>query len=182
MMEGEGSGMEIKQLVANERSEKRERVRKETDGGHIMFYLACIFNIFVASLLYGFETDGSKQDLNVYWYLVIGTVICYIGFNKFLFLVKENGKICNIFEKYRYVPVDVRKLYLAKAIVAGRNILGQAFLCQLASLFIVVVNPGNEGGSITDFHVWIPSVIGIIALMILLLQMFLALNNVKRNK
>lgn len=181
MMEGEGSGMELKQLVANERSEKRERVRKETDGAHILFYLAFIFNVGV-SLLYGFETGNSTQDYKVYWYLVIGTVICYIGFNKYLFLVKENGKICNIFEKYQYVPVDVRKLYLAKAIVAGRNIMGQTFLCQLASLFIVIVNPGNEGGSITDFHVWIPSVIGIIALMIFLLVMFLALNNVKRNK
>lgn len=174
--------MKLKQLVENERSEKRERVRKETDGVHILFYLACIFNIFCASLLYGFETGSSTQDYKVYWYLVIGTVICYISFNKYLFLVKENGKIYNIFEKYRYVPVDVRELYLAKAIVAGRNIMGQAFLCQLASLFIVVVNPGNEGGSITDFHVWIPSVIGSIALMILLLQMLLALNNVKRNK
>ena len=145
-------------------------MKSETVGVHIIFYLAAIFHVFV-STLYGYQTDGSAAQNSVFWYLVLGTVICYIAFNQYLYRVRENGHYKNIFRKYRYIPIDLKKLFFAKAVIAGRNMLGLSLLGQSASLLIVIANPGNEGASLSQFHVWLPCLTGIIAFMWFLLLM-----------
>lgn len=161
--------MDFKQLVAKERSEKAERVKKEMEGGHIIYYLGAGFSLFIF-MIFGFDMDMS--DIKAFMLTIWGIVICYISFNKYLYYSKENGILNNnIFAKYHYIPVDIRKLFWAKAAIAGRNIMGFALSGQMLSLFIVAVNPGNEGAAITDLHVWIPLMTGVIALLLFLLNM-----------
>ena len=162
--------MEFKQLVKKERAEKKMRLMKETDGAYILYYLAAVFHFFV-SMLYGFETDNSVQAVRMYWFLNVGTVCLHISFNRYIYLVKEKGMRRNIFEKYNYIPIDFKKLYLAKAVTICRSIMCQAVLGQLAALFIVAADPGQEGAAVTDFHVWFPILSGVIALFTLLLTM-----------
>ena len=171
--------MDFKQLVAKERSEKAERMKKETVGCYILYYLAAGFGLFVF-MSFGFDMDMS--DVKSFVLVVWGIVICFISFNKYLYYSKENGKLNNnIFAKYDYIPVDIRKLFWAKAVIAGRNILGLALSGQMLSLFIVVVNPGNEGAVITDLHVWIPLMTGIIALLLFLLNMTAVYRKARRH-
>ena len=162
--------MKWEELVKKERLEKRERMKSETVGVHIIYYLAAIFHVFV-STLYGYQTDDSAAQTSVFWYLVLGTVICYIAFNLYLYRVRENGHYYNIFRKYQYIPIDLKKLFLAKTVIAGRNMLGLSLLGQSASLLIVIANPGNEGASLSQFHVWLPSLSGFIAFVWFLLLM-----------
>ena len=70
-----------------------------------------------------------------------------------------------------YIPINLKKLFLAKAVIAGRNMLGLSLLGQSASLLIVIANPGNEGTVISQFHVWLPCLTGIIAFVWFLLLM-----------
>ena len=162
--------MKWEELIKKERLEKRERMKSETVGVYIIFYLGAIFHVFV-STLYGYQTDDSAAQTSVYWYLVMGTVICYIAFNQYLYWVRENGHYKNIFRKYMYIPINLKKLFLAKAVIAGRNMLGLSLLGQSASLLIVIANPGNEGAVISQFHVWLPCLTGIIAFVWFLLLM-----------
>lgn len=162
--------MKWEELIKKERLEKKERMKSETVGVHIIFYLAAIFHVFV-STLYGYQTDDSAAQTSVFWYLVLGTVICYIAFNLYLYRVRENGHYYNIFRKYRYIPIDLKRLFLAKAVIAGRNMLGLSLLGQSASLLIVIANPGNEGASLSQFHVWLPCLAGGIAFVYFLLLM-----------
>lgn len=170
--------MDFKQLMAKERSEKAERIKKETDGGHILYYLGAGFSLFIF-MLFGFDMDMS--DVQSFIMIIWGIAVCYISFNKYLYYSKENGKLNNnIFAKYRYIPVDIRKLFWAKAVIAGRNILGLTLSGQMLALFIIAVNPGNEGAAITDLHVWIPLMTGVIALMLFLLNMAAVCRKAKR--
>ena len=162
--------MKWEELIKKERVEKRERMKSETVGVHIIYYLGAIFHVFV-STLYGYQTDDSAAQNSVFWYLVIGTVICYIAFNQYLYRVRENGHYKNLFRKYRYIPIDLKKLFLAKAVIAGRNMLGLSLLGQSASLLIVIANPGNEGASLSQFHVWLPCLSGIVSFAWFLLLM-----------
>ena len=171
--------MDFKQLVAKERSEKAERIEKEMIGCQIIYYLGAGFSLFIF-MIFGLDMDMS--DVKSFMMIIWGIVICYISFNKYLYYSKENGKFNNnIFAKYRYIPVDTRKLFLAKAVIAGRNILGLSLLGQMLSLFIVAVDPGNEGAAITDLHVCIPLMSGVIALMLFLLNMAAVCRKAKRH-
>lgn len=170
--------MDFKQLVAKERSEKTERVKKEMEGCQIIYYLGAGFSLFIF-MSFGFEMDMS--DVKSFMMIIWGIAICYFSFNRYLYYNKENGKPNNnIFAKYRYIPVDIKKLFWAKAVIAGRNILGLTMSGQMLSLFIVAVNPGDEGAAITDLHVWIPLMTGVIALILLLLNMAFVYIKAKR--
>ena len=169
--------MNLKQLVEKEHTEKTERMKKETVGGYILFYLAAGFNIF-ASMLYGFHMDSTMGI--VVLECSFGAICIYMSFNKYLYSIKENGKINNIFLNYKNTPVDFKTLYLAKAIVAGKSILGQALLAQLAALLIRAADPDHDGGSVTDFTVWIPLITGIGALLLFLLLMGLKCKKAKQ--
>ena len=160
--------MDLKQLIEKERIEKRERMQKEMQGGHILLYLMEGF-IILSSMLFGFYSDGDMR--RVYPLLIVGISCVWISANKYYYLVRENGTINNIFYKYRNIPVDLKKLYLAKAAAAGRNILGQALLAQFTALFIRIVDPDHDGGSVTNVTVWIPLMTGVGVLLLFLLLM-----------
>ncbi|MCM1037933.1 MAG: hypothetical protein NC314_06825 [Roseburia sp.] len=164
-----GTEMDFKQLVAKERSEKAERIKKETSGCQIIYSWGAGFSLFIF-MLFGLDMDMS--DVKSFIMIILGIAVCYISFNKYLYYCKENGKFNNnIFAKYQYIPVDIRKIFWAKAVIAGQNILGFTLSGQILSLFVVAINPGNEGAAITDLHVWIPLMTGVITLILLLLNM-----------
>ena len=53
-----GARMDFKQLVAKERSEKAERVKKEMEGCQIIYYLGAGFSLFIF-MIFGFDMDMS---------------------------------------------------------------------------------------------------------------------------
>lgn len=147
---------EFQQLVEKECLERKERMKKETSGIYVSFYFMVGLYVLISSM-WGFRWESFKDG--PYQFLWIGlwaAVVC----NRNSYWVKENGKYANIFKKYIYIPVDLRKLFLVKLLVVSKNIALQTVFAQLAALIVLVVNPEHEGGKLSDLTVWMPVISG----------------------
>lgn len=149
---------ELKQMVEKESLERRERMKKETSGTYMLIYFMVGFYV-LASSMWGFQWDSFKDG--PYQFLWIGLGVAFVC-NVFSYRVKENGKYTNIFKKYIYIPVDLRKLFLAKLVVVSKNIALQTVFAQIAALIVLAVNPDHEGGKLSDLTVWIPAMSGVV--------------------
>ena len=100
---------DIRMLVKAERVNWKKRMVKETKGTYIAIYLGLIFSVFM-SAMFGFKYDYSSDDKRVIISLTVFIFVVYQGVTAYVSYVRENGRSVNIFEKYRYIPVDVSVL------------------------------------------------------------------------
>lgn len=155
--------MSLKVLVKHEYDDWKARMQKETCGTYIGIYLGFIFSVFI-SLIYGFHYEKDAFIMIVTLTFFIG-MIYQVG-TSYLSYVRENGKRVNVFEKYVYTPVDFNLLRKAKLIVVGRIIGLPVIFGQLASVFICIIDPDQEGGSLSDLNVWMPFITGAVFVII----------------
>ena len=146
---------DIRMLLKAERENWKKRMVKETKGAYIVIYLGFIFSVFI-STMYGFKYDYSSDDKKVMIMLTIFIFVVYHGATAYVSYVRENGRSVNIFEKYRYIPVDISVLRRVKLILTARIVAPFVITGQMAAIFIRVIDPDNQGGSLIDISVFMP--------------------------
>lgn len=149
----------IKMLLKAERENWKKRMVKETKGTYIAIYLGLIFSVFM-SAMFGFKYDYSSDDKRVIISLIVFIFVVYQGVTSYVSYVKENGKNVNIFEKYRYIPVDISVLRRVKLILTARIVAPFVITGQMAAIFVRVIDPDNQGGGFLDISVCMPLIIG----------------------
>lgn len=150
---------DIKKLLKTEHKNWKQRIVKETKGAYIAIYLGLIFSVFM-SLMYGFKYDYSSDDKRIMITLTVFIFGVYQGVTTYVSYVRENGKSVNIFEKYKYIPVDVSVLRRVKLILTVRIIAPFVITGQMAAIFVRVIDPDNQGGGFLDISVCMPLIIG----------------------
>lgn len=150
---------DIKKLLKTEHKNWKQRMVKETKGAYIAIYLGLIFSVFM-SLMYGFKYDYSSDDKRIMITLTVFIFGVYQGVTTYVSYVRENGKSVNIFEKYKYIPVDVSVLRRVKLILTVRIIAPFVITGQMAAIFLRVIDPDNQGGGFLDISVCMPLIIG----------------------
>ena len=149
--------MEFKELMEKERLESKERMKKESSGTYVLLYFMLGLYVFMSSL-WGFKYESYKDMPNLFFFAV-GYFFC-LFFNRYLYSVREYGKDVNIFQKYRYIPVNLKKLFLAKLVLISKNICIVTVLAQAAALLIRILDLDKDGGRISDVTVWMPVIFG----------------------
>lgn len=149
----------IKMLLKAERENWKKRMVKETEGTYIAIYLILIFSVFM-SAMFGFKYDYSSDDKRVIISLTVFIFVVYQCVTAYVSYVRENGRSVNIFEKYRYIPVDVSVLRRVKLILTVRIIAPFVITGQMAAIFIRVIDPDNQGGSLIDISAFMPLITG----------------------
>jgi len=147
----------IKMLLKAERENWKKRMVKETKGTYIAIYLILIFSVFM-SAMFGFKYDYSSDDKRVIISLTVFIFVLYQGVTAYVSYVRENGRSVNIFEKY--IPVDISVLRRVKLILTARIVAPFVITGQMAAIFIRVIDPDNQGGSLIDISVFMPLIIG----------------------
>ena len=150
---------DIKKLLKTEHKNWKQRMVKETKGAYIAIYLGLIFSVFM-SLMYGFKYDYSSDDKRIMITLTVFIFGVYQGVTTYVSYVRENGKSVNIFEKYKYIPVDVSVLRRVKLILTVRIIAPFVITGQMAAIFVRVIDPDNQGGGFLDISVCMPLILG----------------------
>lgn len=150
---------DIKKLLKTEHKNWKQRMVKETKAAYIAIYLGLIFSVFM-SLMYGFKYDYSSDDKRIMITLTVFIFGVYQGVTTYVSYVRENGKSVNIFEKYKYIPVDVSVLRRVKLILTVRIIAPFVITGQMAAIFVRVIDPDNQGGGFLDISVCMPLIIG----------------------
>lgn len=154
--------MELRQLINKEHIEWKERMVKESNGTYVLYYIAIGFFSF-ANMMDGFKIG--KNDVS---YILMLSLLQFIALTlpaNHLAYVMENGTKTNIFKKFKNIPIDMNMLIRAKILLFCRCIAIPVFIGQVLSIIICLLNPDNEGGRLTDVSVWLPIIIGILALM-----------------
>ena len=149
----------IKMLLKAERENWKKRMVKETKGTYIAIYLVLIFSVFM-SAMFGFKYDYSSDDKRVFISLTVFIFVVYQCVTAYVSYVRENGRSVNIFEKYRYIPVDISVLRRVKLILTARIVAPFVITGQMAAIFVRVIDTDNQGGSFLDISVCIPLIIG----------------------
>lgn len=151
--------MEIgfRELVLKEQLESKERMKKESSGAYVILYFLLGLYVFM-SALWGFHYESFK-DAPYLMFCVFGFISCQF-FNRYLYRVRENGKDINIFQKYKYIPVNPKKLFLAKLFLISKNICISTVLGQTVALFFRILDLDKDGGRISDITVWMPVISG----------------------
>lgn len=150
---------DIRMLLKAERENWKKRMVKETKGTYIAIYLGLIFSVFM-SAMFGFKYDYSSDDKRVIISLTVFIFVVYQGVTAYVSYVRENGRSVNIFEKYRYIPVDVSVLRCVKLILTARIVAPFVITGQMAAIFVRVIDPDNQGGGFLDISVCMHLIIG----------------------
>ena len=149
--------IEFRELVEKEHLESKERMKKESSGTYVIFYFLLGLYVLI-SAMWGFHYDSYKDAPYVIC-LVFGFISCQF-FNRYLYSVRENGKDINIFQKYRYIPVNPKTLFWVKLILISKNICILTVLGQAVALLFRILDLDKDGGRISDITVWMPVIFG----------------------
>ena len=90
-----------------------------------------------------------------------GLFISFAGYSNDAVETLCNGRKVNIFEKYIYLPVDLKKLRKAKLIVVGKNIMIPVILGQLSAILMRGAYYGWHVKSWLDLGLYTPVMVGI---------------------
>lgn len=161
----------LKELIYKEDKEMKERRKSETMECHYVFYLLTIPYIIISLTLSipGYEaldTYTIYSDLFVFFTLIS---LLY----RYLYKVKENGKFNNIFIKYKFIPVDINQLLLAKSILLSKYIIKQVLPVQIMSFIARIVYIYISGGRFFDLPLFIPLITGILTWIIIFTTMYI---------
>ena len=111
--------MNMSTLIKTEHDNWKKRMIVETCGTYVV----------IAGAFCG--VMNTEFDLYYYNMVVFFTFGLYYAQSRYITYIWENGRKVNIFEKYIYSPVDLKKLRKAKLIVVGKNIMIPVILGQL---------------------------------------------------
>lgn len=161
--------LEFRELIEKERLESKERMKKESSGTYVILYFLLGLYVFM-SAMWGFHYESYKDT--PIWMWVFGFISCQF-FNRYLYSVRENGKDINIFQKYQYIPVNLKKLFLAKLILISKNICILTVLGQAAALLLRILDLDKDGGRISDITVWMPVIFGGIIWIMIVCRLFI---------
>lgn len=159
--------MDFKTLVKKETREYKERMKKESQGLYMLMYIGLGFSVLF-SAMFGFRYE--YDDYIVLFTLCIMNGVLYECITMYIFSVREKGVRHSIFSKYSFVPVEPKKLILAKTIVTVRALCIPVMLSQLVAIMVRIINPDNDGGSIKDITVWFPIILGLLFIGIDVIQ------------
>ncbi len=89
----------LKQIVYKEISEMKERRKKETFGTYYIFYVLAIICTIITFIL---SIPGDEPFDIIYFYIALWSGYISLSFlYQYLYRIKENGTINNIFLKYK---------------------------------------------------------------------------------
>ncbi|MFG6395556.1 MAG: hypothetical protein K1W24_15480 [Lachnospiraceae bacterium] len=162
----------LKQLIIKENAEMKERRKKESIGCYYIFYLFTIFYTFTL-LIISLPEDGSLDKFFIYHVLWTGYFSISFLYG-YLYKVKENGKFQNIFIKYKFIPVDINKLFLAKFIILSRHIILQALPAQILAVIFKLIYICTDGGKFLDIFLFIPVISSFLFCLIFFIIMYQA--------
>ncbi len=154
----------LKQLVYKEISEMKERRKKESFGTYYVFYVLAI--IFTITTLILSIPDNEPFD-TFYLYTTLWSGYVSLSFlYQYLYRIKENGTINNIFLKYKFIPVDMGTLFLAKIIVLARFITIHILPAQILAFICRVYYVYKYRCNFFDLMLFFPAITGIIYFMV----------------
>lgn len=154
----------LKQLVYKEISEMKERRKKESFGTYYVFYVLAIICTIITFM---FSIPGDEPFDTVYFYITLWSGYVSLSFlYQYLYRIKENGTINNIFLKYKFIPVDMDTLFLAKIIVLARFITIHILPAQILALICRVYCVYKYRCNFFDLMLFFPAITGIIYFII----------------
>ncbi len=154
----------LKQLVYKEISEMKERRKKESFGTYYVFYVLAIVCTIITFML---SIPGDEPFGTVYFYITLWSGYVSLSFlYQYLYMVKENGTVNNIFLKYKFIPVDMGTLFLAKIIVLARFITIHILPAQILAFICRVYYVYKYRCNFFDLMLFFPAITGIIYFMI----------------
>lgn len=154
----------LKQLVYKEISEMKERRKKETFGTYYIFYVLAIICTITTFML---SVSGNESFDKVYFYITLWSGYISLSFlYQYLYNVKENGTVNNIFLKYKFIPVDMDMLFLAKIIVLARFITIHILPAQILAFIYRIYCIYKYKCNLFDLLLFIPAITGIIYFII----------------
>ncbi len=154
----------LKQIVYKEISEMKERRKKETFGTYYIFYVLAIICTIITFM---FSIPGDEPFDTVYFYITLWSGYVSLSFlYQYLYRIKENGTINNIFLKYKFIPVDMDTLFLAKIIVLARFITIHILPAQILALICRVYCVYKYRCNFFDLMLFFPAITGIIYFII----------------
>ncbi|MCI9079940.1 MAG: hypothetical protein HFH68_13660 [Lachnospiraceae bacterium] len=154
----------LKQLVYKEICEMKERRKKETFGTYYIFYILTIIYTIMTPVV--IPVNGTFDMLCIYIFLWIGYTSIWFLY-QYLYIVKENGTIQNIFLKYQFIPVDMDTLFLAKIIALARFIIIHILPAQVLAFIYKAYCTYKYGCKFFDIPLFLPAISGIIYFLIL---------------
>lgn len=161
-MEGGILMLTLKQLVDKENAEMKERRKTESLGCYFIFYIlvaACIFS----SAFSAFLDNNDLYFIYTVAFMEFTSVYLLYGY---IYRVKENGKFNNIFLKYKYIPVDINQLFLAKIILLGKKLILIILPAQIVAFITRIIYIFTDGGKFFNIFMFTPSISGIIIFLI----------------
>ncbi len=154
----------LKQIVYKEISEMKERRKKETFGTYYIFYVLAIICTIITFIL---SIPGDEPFDIIYFYIALWSGYISLSFlYQYLYRIKENGTINNIFLKYKFIPLDMDTLFLAKIIVLARFITIHILPAQILAFIYRVYCVYKYRCNFFDPLLFIPAITGIIYFII----------------
>lgn len=154
----------LKQLVYKELSEMKERRKKETFGTYYIFYIPAIIYTIIALV---FAIPDDEPFKIIYFYIILFTGYIYLSLlYQYLYTVKENGTLNNIFLKYKFIPIDMGTLFLAKIIILARFIIIHILPAQILAFILRAYYVYKYGGNFFSLRLFLPAITGIIYFII----------------
>lgn len=153
----------LKHLVNKEIFEMKERRKNETSGTYYIFYIFTILYTITTPI---YTTPGDTPFDIFYLYFTLMEYVFLSLLYKYLYEVKENGTVQNIFLKYKFIPVDMDTLFLAKIIVLSRFIIINIFPAQILAFICRAYYTYKYGYKFFDLLLFLPVISGTIYLII----------------
>ncbi len=125
--------MNMSTLIKTEHDNWKKRMMVETCGTYVLMNMGMGF-VVIAGAFCG--VMNTEFDLYYYNMVAFFTFGLYYAQSRYITYIWENGRKVNIFEKYIYLPVDLKKLRKAKLIVVGKNIMIPVILGQLSAILM----------------------------------------------
>ncbi len=142
----------------------KERRKKESFGTYYVFYVLAIVCTIITFML---SIPGDEPFGTVYFYITLWSGYVSLSFlYQYLYMVKENGTVNNIFLKYKFIPVDMGTLFLAKIIVLARFITIHILPAQILAFICRVYYVYKYRCNFFDLMLFFPAITGIIYFMI----------------
>lgn len=110
--------MDMSTLIKTEHDNWKKRMMVETCGTYVLMNMGMGF-VVIAGAFCG--VMNTEFDLYYYNMVVFFTFGLYYAQSRYITYIWENGRKVNIFEKYIYLPVDLKKLRKAKLIVVAKK-------------------------------------------------------------
>lgn len=159
----------LKELIYKEDKEMKERRKNETTGCHYVFYLFIIPYTILSLIL----SLPGNESLNTYTTYLFVFFMSILFLYRYLYTVKENGKSSNIFIKYKFIPVDINQLLLAKSILLSKYIIKQVLPVQILIFIAKIIYTHIYGGRFFNIQLFTPLIPGILTWIIIFTIMYI---------